>query len=163
MSNRAYELGKNAFKKRKRRIPIYDPTLIKLIRGEVGENEKTFAQWLKGWDDANLEKAKIKEIVREIIREIITEKYSSTYRVIGNYVVNFFSDTRQQLGYLVANLNGGGIRAKIMNTSPHPGLKTLAIHVDDVGKALKFVEKLGEPSWENALRPLERFRKGERL
>ena len=105
-----------------------------------------------------MEKDKIKEIIREMVREIIKERSKSKYHIIGNYVTDFWSDHIQSLSYFIANLSGAGVKARMSDTSPYVGHKVLSIYIDDVKKAIDFVKKSGNETWEFALKPLENFK-----
>jgi hypothetical protein len=54
----AYSLGVTAFKNGKMRVPAWDKTLAEncLKDCKVGEGTPYLKEWLKGWDDANLDR-----------------------------------------------------------------------------------------------------------
>lgn len=54
-AQQAYQLGVQAHRNGKKRIPMQDPALIDLLRGnQVGQGIGTLNGWLSGWDWSNI-------------------------------------------------------------------------------------------------------------
>lgn len=55
LEQKAFELGKQAFKNEKKCIPIHDPELMKLAKENPNESMMPlFEAWSEGWHQENL-------------------------------------------------------------------------------------------------------------
>jgi hypothetical protein len=89
MESGAFKIGKSAFKKGMKRIPAFDPELIKMIPGKaVGESSPYFLEWLKGYDTEMLASKKSTDF--EILEVIVTDynKFGRS-KSVAEYVEQF--------------------------------------------------------------------------